>query len=281
MDARAVLAHAIALASGLTWAAAAAPASAEEAASSGSDVARAETYAAEAFTAYSRRDYSAAIALYQKALEAAPSADIIYNLARIYDSKLKNRGLAIEYYRRYTLDTGADPNRLRVANTRMNELLQLEAIAAEQPVPAAAPVSGLPGTAARAGRPVNTTPQPSAADRGLGGFQVAGIVTGAAGLAGLGLGIAFGFKAKNDADVADRFCEGNACTTQRGVDASHDAADAAMLSTVSFIAGGALVLLGVTGVLLDTGNEEREVAELSIEPYAGSGDLGARLATRW
>lgn len=281
MNTRAVLAHAIALASGLAWAVAATPAFAQGAAHTGSDVARAEAYAADAFDAYARKDYSAAIALYQKALEAAPSADILYNLARIYDSKLKNRSLAIEYYRRYTLDTGADPNRLRVASARLSELLQLETIAAEQPT-SGAPTPPSPVANAPTPAPANATPQPSmtVSDRALSGVQVAGIVTGAAGLAGIGLGIAFGFKAKNDDEVADRFCEGNACTTQRGVDASRDASDAATVSTISFIAGGALVLLGVTGVLLGAGTQERRAA-LSIKPYAGLNNLGARLAARW
>jgi tetratricopeptide (TPR) repeat protein len=276
VDARAVLALAIALASGLAWATAAPAAFAEE--RSGSpDVARAEAYASEAFDAYARKDYSSAIALYQKALDAAPSADIIYNMARIYDTKLKNRGLAIEYYRRYTEDTSADPNRLRVASARLNELRALEALAVEQPAP------NPPPAAAAVAPPAPAAPQPTAApaSRGLSGLQVAGIVTGAAGLAGVGLGIAFGFKAKDDAEVADRFCDGNACTTQRGVDASHDASDAAMVSTIAFIAGGALTLLGVTAVLLGTGSPEREVAGLTVTPYAGADKLGAQLAARW
>lgn len=283
MDTRAVLAHAIAIACSVAWTLVAPAALAQES-SRGSDIARAEAFASEAFDAYSRKDYSAAIALYQKALEAAPSADIVYNLARIYDTKLKNRGLAIEYYQRYADDTAADPKRLRVASVRLKELRELEAIATEQPAPATTPVAAAAATTTP-GVPTTTpsVPPPSAAPatRGLSGIQVAGIVTGAAGLAGIGVGIAFGFKAKSDADVADRFCDGNACTTQRGVDASHDASDAATVSTIAFIAGGALTLLGVTGVLMGIGGQEREVARLTITPYAGAGNLGARVAARW
>jgi tetratricopeptide (TPR) repeat protein len=261
----------------LAWATVAPTAFAEET-SSPPDVARAEAYASQAFDAYARKDYSSAIALYQKALDAAPSADIVYNMARIYDTKLKNRGLAIEYYRRYTEDTGADPSRVRVASARLNELRELEALAVEQPAP-----NGPSDTATvPAPPPAPAAPQPTAAaGGGLSGVQVAGIVTGAVGLAGIGVGIAFGFKAQSEADVADRYCDGNACTTQRGVDASHDASDAATVSTIAFIAGGALTLLGVTGVLLGTGSEEREVAGLTVEPYAGPGNLGAQLAARW
>lgn len=273
MDRRAWIA--VGLVTGLAWAAAG-PVIAQEAGAT-TDVARAEAYAADAFNAYSRKDYSSAIALYQNALEAAPSADILYNLARIYDTKLKNRGLAIEYYRRYTLDTGADPNRLRVANARLSELRELEAIAAETPAPAA------PDAPQASVRPGSLAAPPSAAaqDRGLSGVQVAGIVTGAVGVAALGVGIGFGFAAKNNADVADRFCDGNACRTQRGVDASRDAANAATVSTVAFVAGGVLTLLGIAAVLLGSVDpHEREVAMLVV-PYGAPGNLGALLATRW
>jgi tetratricopeptide (TPR) repeat protein len=266
---------AVGLVTGLAWAAAA-PVFAQEPGAT-TEVARAEAYAADAFNAYSRKDYASAIALYQKAFEAAPSADILYNLARIYDTKLKNRSLAIEYYRRYSLDTGADPNRLRLANVRLSELRELESIAAETPA------STAPGAAQASTRLRSPAPPPRAAaeHRGLSGFQVAGIVTGALGVTGLGIGIGFGFAAKDNADVADRLCEGNACSTQRGVDASRDAANAATVSTIAFVAGGVLTLLGIAAVLLGSGDShEREVAMLVV-PYAAPGNVGTQLAARW
>ena len=267
---------AVGLVTGLAWTAAG-PVSAEESGPT-SDVARAEAYAADAYDAYSRREFSTAVALYQKALEAAPSADILYNLARIYDTKLKDRSLAIDYYRRYTLDTGSDPNRLRTVSARLSELRELESIAAGAQ-PTAAPVP----LAATAPLQTSATPQNAPPDQsGLSGIQVAGVITGAIGVAGLGLGIGFGLKAKADADVADRFCEGNACRTQRGVDESHDAKDAATVSTIAFVAGSALTLLGVTAVLLGSGSrQEREVTRTSVTPYAGPGNAGALLASRW
>jgi tetratricopeptide (TPR) repeat protein len=268
---------AVGLVVGLAWATA--PVFADEAGAT-TDVGRAEAFAADAFNAYTRKDYASAIALYQKALEAAPSADILYNLARIYDTKLKDRGLAIEYYRRYTLDTGADPNRLRAANARLSALRELEAIAAESPAPTLQTAPVVSGASAPP-QPSPALPPPAAEqDRGLSAVQVAGILTGALGVAGLGVGIGFGFAAKNNADVADRFCNGNACTTQRGVEASQDAANAATVSTIAFVAGGALALLGIAAVLLGSGGrQEREVAMLV--PYGAPGSAGAELATRW
>lgn len=260
---------AVGLAVGLAWTAAA-PVLAEE--SAPTDVVRAEAYASDAFNAYSRQDYAGAVALYQEALQAAPSADILYNLARIYDTKLKDRGQAIEYYQRYTLDTGADPNRLRVASGRLAELRQLETIATVAPAGSAtAPV------AASVPKSTRSTPPSSPRERGLSSVQIAGLVTGALGVAGMGIGVGFGLKAKSEAGEAEQFCDGNACTTQGGVDASHAAKAAATVSTIAFVAGGALTLLGVTALLLGSGGTERELAKTTITPYG----LGAQLATRW
>jgi tetratricopeptide (TPR) repeat protein len=263
---------------GLTWSGATSV-RAEDASGATSDVARAEAYAADAFEAYARKDYSAAIALYQKALEATPSADILYNLARIYDTKLKDRGLAIEYYRRYAADTGADPNRVRIVNGRLADLRQLEAVAAEAPPPPEEPATSV------AFKAEPSTSQPKAANdekRGLNTLQIASIVTGAVGVAGIGVGVGFGFAAKSDADVADRVCNGNACSTQRGVEASKDASNAATISTIAFIAGGALAVVGITGVLLGSGgSSERQTAALSVAPFGSASNVGAQLAGRW
>src|SRR5947207_14588639 len=150
------------------------------------DVSRAEGYAAEAFEAYQKKDYQGAVVLYLKALEAAPSADVLFNLAKIYDTKLNDRQLAMSFYRRYIADPGAEPERVRTANTRLAELRELEATANEKPAattPATAAASGggadqknPPG--ANGGGPSGTGEKtlPPAADRGgLSGLQWAGI----------------------------------------------------------------------------------------------------------
>ena len=240
-------------------------ASAQDAAAS-SDVARAEAFANEAFDAYSRKDFEQAVALYQKALEASPSADIVYNLARIHDTKLKDRKHAIEFYQRYTQDTGADPDRVRAANQRLQELRELEAAANEPPVKRARPAA-----AAELNPPPAQSPPPPAASGGLSGVQVAGLISGGVGLAGLGVGIGFGVAAKSDADVAHEMCDGNACSTQEGVEAAEDASREAMVSTIAFIAGGALTVLGVT-LLIAGGSGDGEVHAISVRP-ALSGDL--------
>ena len=106
------------------------------------------------------------------------------------------------------------------------------------------------------------------------GTQVAGLITAAAGVAGLGVGIGFGFAAMSDNDLAQDLCDGNACSTQEGVDAAEAASRSATVSTVAFVAGGALTALGVTLLILGAGGDEGEHA-VSIRPALGRDLLGA------
>jgi hypothetical protein len=237
----------------------------------GSEVARAEAFATEAYDAYARKDYAAAVALYLKALDASPSADIVYNLARIYDTKLKDRKQAIEFYRRYTQDTGAEPSRLRVANQRLQELRELESAATEPP--AKHTMAGAAGAAHTELPAPKAAPPPAASKGGMTGVQLAGLITGAAGVAGLGVGIGFGIAAWSSSDVVHEMCDGNSCSTQEGVDAAHDASRYASVSTVAFIAGGALTVLGVT--LLIAGAPADTERSVNLIPALGRGSLGA------
>jgi hypothetical protein len=125
-------------------------------------------------------------------------------------------------------------------------------------------------------------PQPKAADSegGMSGLQVTGVISGAVGLAGLGFGVGFGIAAKSDADVAHDYCKGNACTAQRGVQASREGSQYATVSTVAFIAGAALSALGIT-LLVVGGDSEREGAQASIAPYVAAGSVGSSLTGRF
>jgi hypothetical protein len=251
-----------------------------EGVSTASDVARAEGYAADAFEAYSRKDYSAAVALYLKALETSPTADMLYNLARIYDGKLKDRELATDYYRRYVRDPGAEPTRLRAANERLSQLLELQAIGSETPSVRKQPE-------AASSTPPSSDPRAldrsNAREDGITGMHVLGIVALTAGVTGLGIGGGFGLAARSNDQVAEELCNGNACTSQRGVDASRDATSAATISTIGFIAGGVLSTLGIVTLLVASSGDEtdRKVASLSVAPLTGPHVLGTQIAGQW
>jgi tetratricopeptide (TPR) repeat protein len=238
------------------------------------DVERAEGHAAQAFEAYSQRDYALAVELYRKAYDAAPTADILFNIARIYDVGLRDRALAITYYRSYVVDPEADVYRLDVAFERLTQL--------EASDPSSAPAV-TPSAAARAATP---RPSPVASDAETSkGFwspwRVSAIVAGTVGLVGVGLGAGFGAAALSDASTAREYCDGNVCSSQRGVDATHSASKNADIATASFALGGTLLAAGVAFLWLDDRSTPGERARLRVSPVATGSELGLALAGRW
>jgi len=244
------------------WCGSAAPARATppQSALSRSDVELAERYSALAFEAYGRKEYAAAVALYQQALATLPSADMLYNIARIYDLGLNQPALAIDYYERYVAHAGALPPRMRVARERVALLT-----AAEQ-------ASRL---ALRAARPV-----PAAAHRTGSGIRTAALVAGGAGVVGLGLGVGFGLSAQAQAETWQEDCNGNACTSQRGVDAAEAAREQARIATIGVASGGALLALSVVFWLMDSSRSEEsaEHRTLHVSPAVSDSALGCAVS---
>lgn len=202
-------------------------------------VAFAEQKAAQAYEAYQDKRFAAAVALYVEAYDAAPNADILYNIARIYDTQLGDRPLAINFYRRYIADPGAVPDRIQIANERLFALREAE-LAAARPAP----------------QPVPTAPQPTpqgvsprtdhGPEPGWNGAELTGAIMGALGVAAVGVGAGFGVAAMDEARTVHDLCDGNVCSGQRGIDAAEKANDHAFISTIGFASGGALLALGAT-----------------------------------
>jgi hypothetical protein len=204
------------------------------------EVVVAEQTAARAFQAYREKRFAEAVALYLDAYRAAPSADILYNVARIYDAKLGDRPLAISFYRRYISDPGAVADRIQTANERLVALRDAE-LAATQPT------SSSEGAPARGGgAPARSAPAPAPAEpeSSWNGAEVTGAVLGATGIVALGIGTGFGIAALNERQTMRDLCEDNVCSEQRGIDAAASASDHATLSTIAFASGGALLALG-------------------------------------
>lgn len=272
----------ISLATGL----AATDASAQPAAGSAqaTQVEQAEAYAADAFEAYQRKDYTTAVALYRQAYEAAPTADILFNIARIYDIGLGDRSLAMLFYQDYVVDPEAEDDRIEVAFERIGQLQAAER-AAHEPQAAAPPSAPAPALAgptpvrARRGPEVDVI-EPSAPWTSL---RVGGIVAGTVGLVSIGIGAGFGVAALSDASTAREYCDGDVCSSQRGVDAVHSAAKNADIATVSFALGGALVAAGGLLLWLDDGPpaSHADSAKVSWSPIASESELGVALSGKW
>jgi tetratricopeptide (TPR) repeat protein len=245
-----------------------------------------EQRAAEAFQAYSKKDYAAAVALYLQAYEAAPSGSILYNIARIYDTKLADRPLAISFYRRYIADPGAYTERIELANQRLKQLREAEALTATlSGSDAKAKDVDAPAARAQSEHP-RTERAPNVSQRAETGWSTlrwTGVAFSVLGVAALGTGAGFGLAAMSRASTARELCDGNACISQRGVDAAGSADRAATISNIGFLAGGGLVLTGATLFLLggDASSEKSGEAGLGVNARASSSSAALEVSGRW
>ena len=244
----------------------------------------AEQRAAEAFQAYTRKEYAAAVALYLEAYEAAPSGSMLYNIARIYDLKLGDRPLAITYYRRYIAAPDGFTERIELANQRLKELREAEERASAAALPAESAAEGAAETQPGARALLPTASDPPRADRGgWSTLRWTGVGVGLVGLGAVGAGAGFGIAALSQASTAEDACDGNACRSQEGVDAAQSAASQARLSNLGFGVGGALLLTG-TALFLLGGEPTAEAsprAKLRWETQVSDASLSLRVSGRW
>jgi hypothetical protein len=260
-------------------------------------VARAEAYASAA---------------YEQALSVAPNAALVlYNIARIYDVGLHSRGLAIDYYHRFIAAPGAAPEHIVNARARIAELEAAERAAVNQTlamkamqhgdgaereagsVPAApAEVSaparavGAEVTPVRPSLPAPTplapsTPAPSEA--GWTSQEVAALVVGGVGVASVGAGVGYLLSARAKSDVWKRDCDGNACSTQRAVDAAESASRQVAIGTAGLVAGGALIGLGGVLWLVDfsSGKPAEGPSSWRVSPVVGLSEISAAFSGRF
>src|SRR5205814_3285664 len=122
--------------------------------------------------------------------EISKAGAILFNIATIYDRKLHERALAIEYFRRYLEATDAEPEFARRATERLSALKAEEAAEAQvrswvrvSPPPPGAPA---PPAAVAAATPSRAAPSDGA------GLRHAGLIVGGVGLLGVGAGLVLG-----------------------------------------------------------------------------------------
>jgi len=259
-------------------------AGAEDAAAAAAPVAvvQAESYALQAFEAYGRGDFGEAIALYEKAYAAAPSADALYNIARVADLGVRDRTLAIRAYRRFLSDPGATPERIRQANERLSQLYDAEQAQLESSPLGPARSRAASGVAAPSASPARD----SDPGGGWSTLQVVGFASGALGVVAAGVGIGFGVAVLNESHVANAYCADNRCTSQRGVDAAKAASTHATFATTGMAAGGALLLTGATLWWLGAGGSragEARAAEAGVRlaPVLRASEPGLTLSGSW
>jgi tetratricopeptide (TPR) repeat protein len=238
----------------------------------------AEEDAARAFDAYQHDQYAEAIRLYEQALAAADSADILYNIARVYDLGLADHPHALEYYRRYIAHPGADATRTLRARERITELQAADGVPAEASEDSRALAN------AAGSEPVSPLPLPAApsAPRAWSTREVLAVSLAGAGLVGLGVGAGFGWSAASSTNRWRHDCTGNECASQRAVDAARSAREKANVATIALASGGGLLAAGALLWWVGTGKEPAlERAGLELTPLGSPADLGCSVSGRF
>lgn len=212
---------------------------------------QAQIFVDQAYVAYERANWSEAITKYLDSYALVPTPEVLFNVARIYERRLGNKELALEYYRRCSTSPDATPELISKSRERIAEL----SLSRDQPIVA---------------RPL---PEPAPKDRSF-AFRTSGIASGAAGLAAIGLGIGFGVSAMSNASAAHGAgCSGGACPDPSSAAQDRTAFTYGAVSTVGFVLGAALTAVGIT--LLAISPRMKRKAEASIHAQAvGLGSAG-------
>ncbi len=100
--------------------------------------------------------------------------------------------------------------------------------------------------------------------------RIVGLAVGGVGIVGLAIGTVFGLQAKSKNDDASAACPDPSHCSQAGIDLDKKARDAATISTIGFIAGGALLVGGaVLFFTAPSGSPAESAASLGVRATPG------------
>jgi hypothetical protein len=226
----------------------------------------------EAFARYEAGDYPGAVSLYMQAYERSVDSRILFNVAQIYDKKVQDRDLAVEYYRRYLKSTTTEPELVATATARITDLLRQPEIPSSPP-PAPAVPGEAPKEPALSDSPARPEPKPDpdlAPPAAEPPVFVGWIVTGVLGAAGVGTGVG---ALLLSSDLRD--------TTYRGDPTEESQADADRVAVLAGVTdgllAGALVAGAVTLIVQLTHSPTRPQTALWLSPDVSGGRRGVML----
>jgi hypothetical protein len=113
------------------------------------------------------------------------------------------------------------------------------------------------------------------------GQRTVGLILGGVGVVGIGVGSFFGLNAisKND-DSLDE-CTTKSLCNETGVNLRNEAKDAATISTIAFVAGGALLTTGIVLYLTAPSGQESARRGVHIAAGAEPGSVALRIGGDW
>jgi hypothetical protein len=226
-------------------------------------VARAEVLSAQAEKAFSDSRFEDAIRLYLDAWEAMPSAAILYNVGFIYERRLNEPELALDYYRKVASSSDVEPATLTKAKARIAALESGLAKPREPVVPPKEPVIGRVTE-----EPVDVEPpeSPEVPDFIEETSVIPWIVTGVGGAILLG-GIATGFLAMGThSDFEAATAAANKDSLQSSGQTQALVADLLMGTGLAVAAGGFIWALLDDGVS-STRSEVEPLSGLELRPW--------------
>jgi len=167
--------------------------------------------------------------------------------------------------------------RIAIAGDARSQTIHVPALEDDAHAAVVAPVVARP--------PANEAPAPTPEAPSRGSTQrTLGFVAGGAGLAGLAVGTAFGLISKSKHDDARSNCtgpSGKECNAD-GVALDGDAVSAGNVSTIAFVAGGALLATGAVLWLTAPRREETPTAgSIALVPSGGPGAGGLTMRGSW
>jgi tetratricopeptide (TPR) repeat protein len=212
------------------------------------------------------RDFDGAITEWKAGYKLKADATFLYNIAQAYKEK-GDFQTAIAFYQSYLKELPSADNRDTVQKT-MDELKAK--LAAPPPKPDTNPP------------PTPPPPRSTETESHTSGVRIAGIVVGVAGLGLVGTGVVFGLGAQSNQSAFDQ-AKANHDPWTPELQAKVDAGKRdAMLSTVTLIAGSALVVGGV--VMIAVGKSTKKApAESSwrLTPAVGPGVASLAFSAAW
>lgn len=225
--------------------------------------AQAQYFADQAYSAYQHEDWPQAISAYLESFKYAPTSEVLFNVAVIYDRKLGNKASALEYYTRHNASSDTKPELVARAQKRIDELRSTQ-----RPTPADATTK--PASAA-----VASAPEPAGSGSGL---LIGAGVAGGLGIAGLGIATGFGISAMGKvAQAKKEGCASGACPDAASAAKDRAAFQEGTVATVGFVAGGVLAAGGLTLLLLGLRSTPEAHATLNVAPAVGPGQVGVTL----
>ncbi len=214
---------------------------------------------------YRNGEYDQALSAFTEAYELSPVANLLYNIAKIWERK-DDMQKAMEYYEKFIVAGDADPDVRAKALQRMKELRELADLKADDKT-TKDPVEPPPD------------PQPQPVEREMGSMGTTGLIAMGLGGAMVVTGGVFGLLASGDKD--DLSSEFDPVEKPKLRDSAESNA---LTADILYIAGGVALTTGIVLFLMDEGepvDKGQTGPTTTLSPWFSPHGAGANVSVTW